>query len=277
MQGELDDALAEQEAKRDEILEVVSRLVQAHHDDASKGDAVLQRTDDVSDLRAAPEILEVDKRYEALVLQVESAKDELCQAEIQLYGTAETFLRKQGLLGPRVSESQDRSEDTLDFISMMAQPAGTPMGDVSETPASETRAFTKKLRKALEQELKRQYEVSRKNLENCQESLDSLREAGDLTSAERALAASSDHALFLAKSQRTRKVVEAEEEYSNVRRRAQEAVIPGLPAKSTDFSDHASDGYSAATVEAHFKLTDTSGIEEWIENETSSKARIVFA
>ncbi|KAK4610469.1 hypothetical protein CLAFUW4_13522 [Fulvia fulva] len=268
---------AEQIGKRDEIQVILARIFElrsscspGHEPDTSELETQIKQ------LRESPELLTLDKECQWYSAELDAVELDQSRAENTLYQTLEGYFLARELLVDKTVPDLGPENSPQDISVINSRVCCTPAAGSLEE-ADGTQDFATQLTKRLAPILKAHFQEARQELESSQSRLEALRDAGDIDPAERALAESPDHAIFLAKRERTREVIKAEEKFNDVCKRAQDAGIAGVPARSTGFSDHPSDGYGADTVEAHIKLTDVAGIEKWIDTETSSKKRVLFA
>ncbi|GAB1738081.1 hypothetical protein NU219Hw_g2618t1 [Hortaea werneckii] len=221
---------------------------------------------------------ELVSRSNELTLKLSQSRKRLTEAADVLCSTAECSFVARGILPPNGNSVRDVRRAS-------AQPEErrriccTPIGPVSTDADKDTHRQTARAAIELQKRLKAllRAELNAANAEHvrCQRALGNIdsgsfpRHMGvsDLKAAEE-----QSKKYFVEKRRRYEQLSQAEGAYRDVLRRAQEACVDGVAAKSEGFTSHASDGYLASEVRVRIQKTDFLAIGHWVLGAVEARA-----
>ncbi|KAK4610679.1 hypothetical protein CLAFUW4_13526 [Fulvia fulva] len=275
IEEELKASRLEVDARQDQIHQMVVQVIQARNSELSEEAerALSALEDELEELKAAPDLLDLERSCDNLAEELDAVEKKLSAIEVIFYDTIEEHLVAEGRLEAFVI-SDPVDADAIE--GGRREQFSTPLEERDAKPFDQDH-MSRQVDRRLQNVLRQRYKAAAREVEACRLHLEALRLMSDLTPEERASAESVDHAFFLAKSRRTRALVEAEEACLDILSSAQEAGVSGIPAKSVGFSSHASDGYTSGTIELYVGRTDLDCVQQWVDNEESAKSKVDYA
>ncbi|KAI6869524.1 hypothetical protein KC338_g3430 [Hortaea werneckii] len=221
---------------------------------------------------------ELVSRRDDLTLKLSQARKSLTEVADALCSTAECSFVAKGILSPNGNSVRDvrrASAQSGERQRICCTPIAPVPTDADKDTHRKTARASIELQKKLKALLRAELNAASAEHLRCKRALGNI----DSGSIPRHMGASDLNTVkeqskryFLEKRRRYEELSQAEGAYRDVLRRAQEACLDGVAAKSEGFSSHASDGYLASEVRVGIQKTDFLAIGSWILGAVEAKA-----
>ena len=221
---------------------------------------------------------ELVSRRDDLTLKLSQARKSLTEAADVLCSIAESSFVAKGILPPNencVRDVRRASAQPEERQRICCTPNGPVSTDADKESHRKAARAAIELQKRLKALLRTELNAASAEHLRCRRALENIgsgsrpRQMGtsDLNTAEE-----QSKKYFVEKRRRYEELSQAEGAYRDVLRRAQEACLDGVAAKSEGFSSHASDGYLASEVRVRIQKTDFLAIGQWILDAVEARA-----
>ncbi|KAI7090234.1 hypothetical protein KC356_g1652 [Hortaea werneckii] len=221
---------------------------------------------------------ELVSRRDDLTLKLSQARKSLTEAADVLCSSAECSFVARGILPPNDNSVRDvrrASAQPAESQRVGCTPIGPLSTDADKNTDRQAARAAVELQKRLKALLRAELNAASAEHLRCKRALENVdsgsfprhMRVSDLNTAEE-----QSKRYFVEKRRRYEELSQAEGAYRDVLRRAQEAGLDGIAAKSEGFSSHASDGYLASEMRVRIQKTDFLAIGTWILGAVEAKA-----
>ncbi|KAI7241078.1 hypothetical protein KC330_g772 [Hortaea werneckii] len=261
-----------------EAMWTTEAMVRIRNDDQ---EVLARRVHSVASAPALPaesKWYELVSRRDDLTLKLSQARKSLTEAADVLCLTAESSFVARGILPPNENSVRDvrrASAQAEQRQRICCTPIGPVPTDAEKDTHRQAARAAIELQKRLKALLRAELNAASAEQARCKRALENI----DSGSIPRHMGTSDSNAAeeqskryFVEKRRRDEQLSQAEGEYRDVLRRAREACLDGVAAKSEGFSSHASDGYLASEVRVRIQKTDFLAIGYWILGAVEAKA-----
>ncbi|KAI7553289.1 hypothetical protein KC331_g1337 [Hortaea werneckii] len=221
---------------------------------------------------------ELVSRRDDLTLKLSQARKSLTEAADVLCSTDESSFVARGILPPNENSVRDvrrASAQPEERQRICCTPIGPVPTDAEKNTHRQAARAAIELQKRLKALLRAELNAASAEQARCKRALENIdsesipRHMGtpDLSAAEE-----QSKRYFVEKRRRYEQLSQAEGAYRDVLRRAQQAWLDGVAAKSEGFSSHTSDGYLASEVRVRIQKTDFLAIGHWVLGAVEARA-----
>ncbi|KAI6822484.1 hypothetical protein KC340_g12271 [Hortaea werneckii] len=261
-----------------EVMWTTEAMVRLQNDDQG---VLAKRVYPVASAPAPPvesKWYELVPRRDDLTLKLSQARKSLTEAADVLCSTAESSFVARGILPPNENSVRDvrrASAQPEERQRICCPPIGPLPTDAEKSTQRQAARAAIELQRRLKALLRAELNAASAEQARCKRALENidsgstprLTETSDLDVAEE-----QSKRYFVEKRRRYEQLSQAEGAYRDVLRRAQEARLDGVAAKSEGFSSHASDGYLASEVRVSIQKTDFLAIGHWVLGAVEARA-----